>query len=70
MMSHTKRNLDEHLETFDPFSSKDFEPDEFVESMGRGAHEPAQRRAAWQRLEEHSDIRRLRAELEDWDDFT
>ena len=60
--------MDDDFDDFEPFADKDFDDDT------RGARAPkargnARKQAAWQRLEEHKDVRRLREELEDWEDW-
>lgn len=41
--------------------------DRLLDSTSNGAGQ--RQRAAWQRVEECNDVRRLREQLEDWDDW-
>jgi len=68
-----KRRGLEQLDAVDLFRDPNFDPDGFIDSVeGTKLRFPdaSQRseRAAWQRLEDLRDARRLRAQLEDWED--
>lgn len=65
-MSKPKRESDD-LDEADLFYDEQLNVDDFLETQGdRSAR---RQRAAWQQVEERNDVRRLRAQLEDWDDW-
>lgn len=69
-MSRAKRNTDDDCDDFEPFADKDFDVGDLMPRPGaHGSKAHPRKQAAWQRLEQHKDVRRLREELEDWEDW-
>lgn len=65
-MSKPKRESDD-LDEADLLYDEQLNVDDFLDNQGdRSAR---RQRAAWQQVEERNDVRRLRAQLEDWDDW-
>jgi hypothetical protein len=65
-MSKPKRETDD-LDEADLFYDEQLSVDDFLNTqVDRSAR---RQRAAWQQVEERNDVRRLRAQLEDWDDW-
>ena len=72
-MSRLRRRTDGDLEDFDAIHDDidvDFLGDPAGEDRGRQRHGRAvKHKAAWQRVDERREIRLLREQLEDWDDW-
>lgn len=71
-MSRLRRRTDGDLEDFDALHD-DIDVEFLADTAGDGRHRrherAAKHKAAWQRVDERNEIRLLREQLEDWDDW-
>jgi hypothetical protein len=68
-MSKRKRTSGD-LDDTELFYDEQLDVDGFLDNMGKPAREkPLETRSAWRLLEERNDVRKLREQLEDWDDW-
>ena len=65
-MSKPKRATDD-LDEAELFYDEQLNVDDFLDTMSNRS--ARRQRAAWQQVEERNDVRRLREQLEDWEDW-
>lgn len=69
-MSRAKRKTSEDFEESDLFADQEFELDGFIHSMEKqDVRRKGRLRASMQKLEDLQEARRLREQLQDWDDW-
>jgi hypothetical protein len=67
-MSKPKRPTGD-LDDTELFYDDQLDVDGFLDTMGSKAAKEARPKTAWRLLEERNDVRRLREQLQDWDDW-
>lgn len=65
-MSKPKRVTDD-LDEAELFYDEQLNVDDFLDTMSNRSSR--RQRAAWQQVEERNDVRRLREQLQDWEDW-
>lgn len=69
-MSRLRRRTDGDVDEFDAFQDGDIDIEFLADTAGAGKQKRAAKgKAAWQRVDERREIRLLREQLEDWDDW-
>lgn len=61
------KNATDDLDEGDVFAEEHLNVDTFLDTMGDKSDRRS--RAAWRQVEERNDVRRLREQLADWDDW-
>lgn len=69
-MSKVRRRSDDGFDDADLFADQDFDTDKFIDVMEhKGGRARALERSGWRKVEDLREMRLLRDQLQDWDDW-